>query len=87
MITIFNRKELCVTTSMEKKSKICSVLSDNKVDYTVKTVNRTSSSPLSAGSRGRTGTLGINSDVVYEYIIYVKKEDFDKAVHLMSSKS
>ena len=79
MITFFNRRELISTYSMKKQGEIRTILSQNDIDYHVKTVNRKSPSPVDAGSRVRVGTLGENLALSYEYIIYVKKEDYNKA--------
>ena len=62
-----------------------SVLSNNSIDYYVKTVNRKNPSPLSSGSRARTGTLGEKMNLEYEYIIYVKKTDYENACSLIRS--
>lgn len=85
MITIFNRRELSCTFDMKKQAEIRSILSNNSIDYYVKTVNRKSPSPLSSGSRARTGTLGEKMNVEYEYMIYVKKADYENARHLIQS--
>lgn len=78
MITVFNRKELMSTFSMKEQAEIRDALSANNIDYSIKTVNWTSSSPF-ASQRARQATLGENLSVEYEYIFYVKKEDFDQA--------
>ena len=36
MITIFNRKELIVTTEMNRQAQVRDILSQNGIDYTVK---------------------------------------------------
>lgn len=79
MITIFNRKELCITFSMKEQSEIRCALSNNDIDYQIKTVDRMSPSPFSIGSRGRVGSFGQNMNVNYEYIFYVRKIDYDNA--------
>ena len=53
MITIFNRKELIVTASMEKQAEVRDILAKNHMPYEVKTVNRSSGSTL--GGRTRAG--------------------------------
>ena len=53
MITIFNRKELIVTASMEKQAEVRDILAKNHMPYEVKTVNRSSGSAL--GGRTRDG--------------------------------
>ena len=85
MICLFNRKELLTTFSMEQQARVRDVLSANQIDYTIKTVNRTSPSaiPTTMGSRSRQGTFGINTDAAYEYVFYVKKKDYEKALHLI----
>lgn len=77
MITIFNRKELISTFDVQKQGNIRRVLAQNKIDYNVKVINR--ESPSSFLSRGRTviGTYGGKSET--EYVIYVRRIDFEKA--------
>ena len=79
MLTIFNRKELTVTYDMKEQSRIRTLLAGEGIDYSVKTVNRLSASPFSDGSRVRTGTYGQNTETMTEYIIYVKKTDYERA--------
>lgn len=85
MITVFNRRELISTFDMRKQAEIRSILSDNGIEYHVKTINRKSPSPAGAGSRGYTGTYGEKTDMAYEYVIYVKKEDYENASYLTGS--
>lgn len=81
MIHVFNRKELAITFDMKKQTAIRDKLSACGIDYTVKAVNRTSPSsiPVRGGTRTYTGSLGTGVDKAYEYIIYVRKEDYEKA--------
>jgi len=85
MINIFNRKELTTTFSMEKQSKVRSILSDNNIKYYIKTINRNSPSAFS-DTRLRTGTFGQSMKLSYEYIIYVHKKDYDKAKAIISKE-
>lgn len=82
MITIFNRRELIITMDMSRQSEVRTILSNNSIDYTVKTTNLQNSSAV-GGRTGRTGNFGINQDYSYEYKIYVHKKDYDKAVALI----
>ncbi len=68
--------------SMEAQSKIREILSANGIDYFIKTKNL-QASPWYSNSRGRTGTAFINTAHSYEYKIYVRKEDYEKAVYLI----
>lgn len=83
MITIFNRKELITTYEMKEQARIRTVLSQNGIDYKISTVNRKSPSPAASGSRARTGTLGENLNLAYEYKFFVKKEDIEKAKEII----
>ncbi len=82
MISIFNRRELLVTLSMETQAKVRNILAANHIDYTIKTKNL-QASPWYANSRSRTGSFGINTDYTYEYKIYVHKDAYEKAVELI----
>lgn len=82
-VTLFNRKELLITYDGKRQAQVRNVLNANKVDYQVKVVNRNSSSPLGGAQRGKVGTLGENLELEYEYIIYVPKEDYQRAQQLI----
>ena len=79
MITIANRKELLVTYDMNEQARVRNILTETGIDYTIKTVNLTSPTPLSGASRGRTGGAGVKSESMYEYHIYVKKTEYERA--------
>ena len=83
MITIFNRKELCITFDFKEQARIRDVLTFNNIDFIIKTINRMSPSPMAASSRARTGTFGQDTSTMYEYKIYVHKNDYEEAVHLI----
>lgn len=82
-MNLFSRKELVTTFSMAEQARICEILMANNIEYTVKTVNRKSPSPLAAGSRATTGTLGENLETELEYIFYVNKNDYEQAKQLI----
>ena len=79
MITMFNRQEFLITFDMKRQAEIRNILAQNNIEYIIKTVNRKSPSPFSANTRDITGTFGENLKLEYEYVIYVKKSDYDKA--------
>ena len=78
MITIFNRKELIITTDMKRQSGIRNILANNNIDYVIKTTNL-QNAPVVGANRGRTGSFGINQDYSYEYKIFVHKKDYGRA--------
>lgn len=87
MITVFNRAEVCITYNTDEQCRVRSILADHGIEYRVKAKNLTSPSVFGIGSRERHGTIGINMDYAYEYIIYVQKQDYDLAVHLIHNSN
>lgn len=83
MITIFNRKELIITYDLVKQAELRNLLAGSNIKYLVKTRNRKSPSPFSAGSVGRTRTFGENLSLEYEYKIYVHKDDYNEALSII----
>lgn len=81
MITIFNRKELIITMDMGMQMNVRDVLSANKIDYVIKTKNLYCAS-FAGSRRSYVGSFGTDSNYMYEYKIYVRKCDFDKAKYL-----
>lgn len=81
MITIFNRKELCLVFSMNEQANIREALSSNNIKYYIRTINNMS---RSGGTRGRMGSFGQNIDLSYQYIFYVHKRDYDKARYVIN---
>ncbi len=80
MITIFNRRELLTTYSMEKQAQVRDALSQNGINYRIKTDSRSSGSY----TRGRTGSFGQSSNYAYQYTIYVHRSDYEKACYLIN---
>ena len=83
MITIFNRKEICVTYDMNKQAEIRYLLQGAGIDYVIRTKNRTDSAFARGGTRAYTGTFGHDQMMDYEYHIYVHKDDYEEALHLI----
>ncbi len=80
MLTVFNRQELAVTFSLQEMIRIQNLLAENGLEYKVKTFLQ------HRIDRARTGSMGMNPDEMYEYIIYVCKEDYETAMHLIHTK-
>lgn len=83
MITIFNRKELVLTYNMKEQGEVRMLLSQNKIPYKIVTKSRGNLHSV----RGHAGTLGMDSDLLYEYHIYVHEDDFDKAQAVLHRKN
>lgn len=79
MLTVFNRKELLTTWSMEEQIRVREVLAKNGIDYRIRTVNPSARSTAASSGRSRMGSCGVNSDCAYQYYIYVHRRDYDRA--------
>ena len=74
LITIFNRKEIFITYDANEQLRIRNLLRDNNIEHYTACKGRNDH------NRGRTGSFGINMSCNYEYKIYVKHRDYEKAV-------
>lgn len=79
MITMLNRKELIATFQIKEQARVRNILQENNIDYLIKTVDRTSPAPMAAGLRGGVEELKREENSMLEYVIYVGKEDYQKA--------
>ena len=75
MITMFNRKELIVLVSMEKLFHVRAALSGAGIESRVKS---SGAAPFTAGRKH--GIPFVEQDSAYTYTIYVRKDDYDRAV-------
>ena len=75
MIHLFNRKELLMTTSMELQARVRDVLAANNIPYQVRAKSNL--------SRSRGVIPGMRMDLLYQYYIYVKRCDYEKAKFLL----
>ena len=75
MIHLFNRKELLTTANMERQAQVRDTLAANGIDYRVRVKSNL--------SRSRTVIPGMRMDMMYQYYIYVKRTDYEKAKYLI----
>lgn len=80
MISVFNRKEVCITYDMEEQARVRDILKNNNIDYIVDTKNLASPSPL--GGR-RDSSIGLDLSRCVEYKIYVARQDYELAKMLI----
>ena len=87
MITIFNRKEICLTYDIKRQAEVRDILQGAGIDYRIRTINRTNTVAVRAGTRAYTGTIGRDQMWDYEYHIYVHKDDYEEAMYLIREKA
>ena len=75
VIHLFNRKELLLTSSMERQASVRDILASNNIPYLVRTSSNI--------SRNRTVIPGMRMDLLYQYRIYVKRVDYKEAKFLI----
>jgi hypothetical protein len=75
MIHLFNRKELLLTSSLEQQARVRDTLAANDIPYLVRTSSNI--------SRSRGVIPGMRMDMMYQYHIYVKRSDYEKAKYLI----
>ena len=75
MIHLFNRKELLMTTSMERQARVRDILASNNIPCRVCTSSNI--------SRSRGMIPSMRTDLMYQYHIYVKRSDYEKAKYLI----
>lgn len=75
------KRELIVTASMEEKSKILQILSDNGIKYYVKTDDNFGGGLYS--QRRLSGSFGMDMSCRFNYHIYVCRQKYTDAVALL----
>lgn len=73
----WNWHELRTLTSMKEMNTLVAVLQKEHIPNKVKTDTRL------GANRSHTGTTGMKTETFYEYRIFVKKEDVEKAAHFI----
>ena len=81
MINIFNRKEAVTTTDMEKYRNARDSLARNNIEFRVRT-RHAHYSHMNMGKR----TMRIGRENGVEYIIYVREQDYGRALAAIHSK-
>ena len=78
MITVWNRKELLCTFDMKKQAEVRDILWKFDISYEMRVSDR---ADFFVG--GKTTSTDADIDHQTEYLIYVKKEDYDRAMFLV----
>lgn len=72
----FTWQELCVTHSMKEQSKMRRTLDAQHIPHRIRTKSR-------VGSSRSLGTSGVDLEKMYEYRIFVRKNDLDQARYVI----
>lgn len=80
MVTIFNRRELCITQNLEQYSKFADALAASGIEYYAKAFGHSSQ----FGERSRRGSFGQSSKLDNFYKVYVKRSDYELATRCIN---
>ncbi|MBQ8851954.1 MAG: hypothetical protein IJZ66_05905 [Oscillibacter sp.] len=81
MIHPLNRKELLITSELNRLNQLRDALSQASIDYQIRTKDLTS--PTIMSTRGHRSTLGMDLSAHVEYKLYVQKADHSRAKTLL----
>lgn len=80
MITVWNRKELFCTFDIKKQAEVRDILWKFDISYEVRVSN---CADFFVGGRMLSGEISGRAEHQTEYLIYVKKEDYERALFLV----
>ena len=83
MLPFFNQKELVVCSNQSQYQKYTSLLEKAGIAYRTKARDLSSPSLFSMGTRERAGTAFQKINYQMLYTIYVRKADYERAVHVI----
>lgn len=83
MLPFFNQKELVVCSNQSQYKKYTSLLEKAGITYRTKARDLSSPFLFSMGTRERTGTAFQKVNYQMLYTIYVRKADYERAVHVI----
>lgn len=83
MLPFFNQKELVVCSNQSQYQKYTSLLEKAGITYRTKARDLSSPSLFSMGTRERAGTAFQKVNYQTLYTIYVRKADYERAVHVI----
>ena len=83
MWNILTQKELLLTLDLNRQAEVRKLLSLHGIEYRIHTKNLQGSGSFGDRAR-RTGSLGVKQDYIYEYKIYVQKNEYERAKRLVS---
>ena len=82
---LLNRKRLFSSFSVKAQASLREALAAHKIPYIVNAVNIAGGFGR-ADIRAAAGGVGLNLDYAYEYVIYVRKKDYQRAEDLLRAQ-
>jgi hypothetical protein len=82
----FNKQEVYNGNSIEESAKIRDILNANNIPYKLEVVSHSGQWTGRGAVRSITGSTDMNPDLDHLTIIYVKKDDYEQAVHVIQEE-
>lgn len=79
ILFLFNKKDVYIGYSLEELLKVRGVLEKEGIKYIYKVINHSDT------TRSKFGSFGINMRYEKQYIVSVRKDDYEKAKYLVNS--
>lgn len=83
MIAFWNQEKLLITTDIEQQARVRGILSDNQIPYKIKLVSNRMSGQWSSENQWGADFGARRGKLETQYIIYVHKDDYEKACYLL----
>ena len=85
MIFFLNKEDVYIGYSIEELSKVRRIISQEGIKYTYKVINHSGQWLRRGTIRGNFGSYGMNMAYERQYVVSVKKKDYEKAKYLVNS--
>lgn len=83
---LFSKREVYNGNSIEVSAKIREILANHNIPYKLDIVSHSGQWTSRGAVRSITGSTGLNLDLDRQTIIYVKKSNYDEAVHFIQEE-
>ena len=83
---LFNKQEVYSGNSLEESAKIRDILAAHNIPYKIDVISHLNKWTGRGSVRSFAGSYGVNLDLDRLTIIYVKKDDYEQAVHVIQEE-
>lgn len=84
IMCLFNKEDVYIGYSMAELNKVREALENEGIKYTYKVINHSGQWTGRGTTRGNWGSFGMNMDYEKQYIVSVKKSDYETAIYLVN---
>jgi len=81
---LFNKEDVYIGYSMEELAKVRGILARESIEYRYKIINSSTPGLGRETTRGNFGSKGMKMDYDKQYVVSVKKSDYETAKYLVN---